>query len=243
MSNPVACYFRALIASAAIMREPLRVGMENIGFCRVECSIQEASSYNGSAELLSVWGDLLAEFQGFTQLNRLHSWTLFGPLGSKVLARTACIVGGLAIPAYSSFRAIESKDTAEQEQWLFYWTVYGCLSAGEVLSDRLLSWLPGYYHAKLAFLMWLQLPLKNGSRQLISKYFRPPLLRYHCLLDGVVHGVQSDINNFLVAYLQELKFIKAVVRKLAQYLLAPEKSVKSLPKYIDDEAGSDIIHV
>lgn len=155
---------------------------------------------------------------------------LFSPVGSKALARTACIVGGLAIPAYSSFRAIELKDTAEQEQWLLYWTVYGCLSAGEVLSDRLLSWLPGYYHAKLAFLMWLQLPLRNGSRQLLTKYFRPPLLRYRAMLDGVVNGARNDINNFLVAYLQELKFLKAVARKLTYTVFAPERSVKGFHK-------------
>ncbi|MCO5586973.1 hypothetical protein L7F22_040918 [Adiantum nelumboides] len=339
---------------------------------------------------------------------------LFSPVGSKALARTACIVGGLVIPAYSSFRAIELKDTAEQEQWLLYWTdfellrgnikstnvllgptfapkivdvglsrllnvsvarakgvfgyappkntkgeafikgsdvfnfeilllelisgknplekiqtetgklsiiewaqdlvvrekmtelvdsrlhdkynqdelgkfylgyeyfrhsivqakrairkvaqcallyvripirhtkplgkigfvhVYGCFSAGEVFSDRLLSWLPGYYHAKLAFLMWLQLPLRNGSRQLLSKYFRPPLLKYRCMLDGVVNCAQIDINNFLVAYLQELKFLKAIVRKLAQYVFAPEKGVKNLPKYVNDEIGPVTKHV
>eukprot|EP00250_Pteridium_aquilinum_P012192 c20559_g1_i1 orf=270-791(-) len=167
---------------------------------------------------------------------------LFSPMGSKALARTACIVGGLVIPAYSSYRAIELKDTTEQEQWLLYWTAYGCLSAGEVFSDKLLSWLPGYYHAKLAFLMWLQLPLRNGSRKFLSTYLRPPLLRYQCMLDGIVNGARNDINNFLVAYLQELRFIKAVIRKLAQYVCATQKNAKGSSKCLH-QTHCDTKHV
>ncbi|KAH7297901.1 hypothetical protein KP509_25G017600 [Ceratopteris richardii] len=159
---------------------------------------------------------------------------LFSPLGSKAVARLACIVGGLALPAYCSFRAIELKDKTEQEHWLFYWTVYGCLSSGEILSDRLFSWLPGYYHAKLAFLMWLQLPVRNGSRRLLLSYISPVLMRYGHILDGLVKSARNDINRFLIAYLQELNFIKAIFHKLANYGLISDREAKDISKYLSE---------
>ncbi len=40
--------------------------------------------------------------------------------------------------------------------------VYGCLSVAESYSDRRVSWVPLYYHVKLTFLIWLQVPYNNN---------------------------------------------------------------------------------
>lgn len=164
---------------------------------------------------------------------------LFSPLGSKLLAQSACIVGGLAFPVYSSFKAIELNDKVEQEHWLLYWTAYGCFHATEIFADKLLYWLPGYYHTKLVFLIWLQLPLSDGARHILTNYLRPVMLKYQAALDGIVNGTRCDINNFLRAHLEELKFIKALILKLAQYTFAAARSVyQSLRSTTGNVSGS-----
>lgn len=145
---------------------------------------------------------------------------LFSPLGSKVFARWACVIGGIGFPVYSSFKAIESKDKTEQEQWLCYWAAYGCFASLETFADRLLSWFPGYYHAKLLFLIWLQLPLTGGARYILTSHLRPVLHKYEGLLDRIVNGTRSDMNNFLINHLQELRLFRALLLRLAQRVVA-----------------------
>jgi receptor expression-enhancing protein 5/6 len=53
-------------------------------------------------------------------------------------------------PVYASAKAIESKDKADDTQWLSYWAVYGSLILVEYASDQALSKIPFYYHAKVS---------------------------------------------------------------------------------------------
>ncbi|KAG4973318.1 hypothetical protein JHK87_030139 [Glycine soja] len=46
---------------------------------------------------------------------------LLCPLGSNVVIRTACCTVGVALPVYSTFKAIESKDQDAQHKCLLYW--------------------------------------------------------------------------------------------------------------------------
>ncbi|GAB4848876.1 HVA22-like protein k [Ancistrocladus abbreviatus] len=88
---------------------------------------------------------------------------LLSPLGSNIVIRTACCTVGTILPLYSTSKAIERKDQNEQEKWLRYWAVYGSFTLVEVFSDKLLSWVPMYYHLKFAFLVWLQVPSTEVS--------------------------------------------------------------------------------
>ncbi|KAI4327567.1 hypothetical protein L6164_020011 [Bauhinia variegata] len=85
----------------------------------------------------------------------------FGPLRSNIVIRTACCSVGVALPVYSTFKAIETKDQNAQQRCLLYWG-----SLIKVFSDKFLSWCPMYYRLKFAFLIWLQLPYTNGAKQL-----------------------------------------------------------------------------
>lgn len=117
------------------------------------------------------------------------------------------------------------------------YTAYGCFSATEMFSDKLLSWLPGYYHAKLLFLIWLQLPLSNEARHILARCLRSPLLKYQAVLDGIVNRTRRDINNFLVAYVQELRFITSVIHKLVHYGIGGLRSMKNVPGPYKSSSG------
>lgn len=138
---------------------------------------------------------------------------LLSPLGSNVVVRTACCSVGICFPVYSTFKAIESKNKEDQDQWLIYWAVYGSFSIVEVFSDKLLSWFPLYYHVKLAFLIWLQLPPSCGSRQLYARYLRPFLLKHQTRLDQIAGGTSCEINKLLSAHQHEIQFMKVALKK------------------------------
>lgn len=140
---------------------------------------------------------------------------LLCPFSSNIVIRTACCSVGVALPVYSTFKAIEKKDQNEQERWLVYWAAYGSFSLVEVFSDKILSWFPMYYYAKFAFLVWLQFPPSNGSRHLYSRHLRPFLLRYQTRLDQVAGYTSGEISKFLSAHQAEIQFITALLRKFA----------------------------
>lgn len=139
---------------------------------------------------------------------------LLSPAASNIIVRTACVAVGVGLPVYSTFNAIERKDPQEQEQWLVYWAVYGCFSAAEIFSDKLLSWFPYYYHAKLVFLTWLQLPISNGARHCFVSYLRPFLLRHKEKLDYIVDGARNHITKFVLSHQQEIQFFKVAFHRL-----------------------------
>nr|XP_025698815.1 HVA22-like protein k isoform X4 [Arachis hypogaea] len=93
---------------------------------------------------------------------------LLCPLGSNIVIRTACCSVGIALPVYSTFKAIENRDQNAQRKCLLYWAAYGSFSLVEVFTDKLISWFPMYYHIKFAFLVWLQLP--STDIKLVSSY-------------------------------------------------------------------------
>lgn len=139
---------------------------------------------------------------------------LLSPMASTIVVRTACVAVGVGFPVYSTFKAIEQKDSQEQEQWLVYWAVYGCFSVSEVFSDKLLSWFPYYYHAKLVVLIWLQLPISNGARHCFMNYLRPFFLKHQTKLDWVVDGARNEITKVLLSHKQEIQFVQNGFHKL-----------------------------
>ncbi|KAL2328938.1 hypothetical protein Fmac_022365 [Flemingia macrophylla] len=138
---------------------------------------------------------------------------LLSSVNSIVVARAACCSIGLALPVYSTFKAIENNDSFQQKRCLLYWAVYGSFSAAETFAEKLLSWIPLYYHLKLAFLVWLQLPTINGSKKLYSNHMRPFLLKHQARIDLIVEFVYGEMTKIVSGYQSELQYVKTLVVK------------------------------
>ncbi|KAJ7952971.1 HVA22-like protein [Quillaja saponaria] len=132
---------------------------------------------------------------------------LLCPLGSKIVIRTACCSVGIALPVYSTFKAIETKDQDAQQRCLIYWAAYGSFSLFEVFSDKLLCWFPIYYHVKFAFLVWLQLPCADGAKLLYTKHLRPFFSRHQARVDQVLGFAYS-------AHQAEIQITRNIVMKI-----------------------------
>ena len=84
-------------------------------------------------------------------------------LVNALAAPTSNLVGW-ALPAYLSFRALETPAQDDDVQWLTYWIVFGFFNFIESFALRvLLYYLPFYYAFKTVFVLWLQLPATRVS--------------------------------------------------------------------------------
>lgn len=98
-----------------------------------------------------------------------------------------CNLIGFLYPAYSSIKAIESKDKADDTKWLTYWVVFAAFSLLEFFSDFLLSWMPFYWLLKCVFLIFCMLPFSwNGSSFIYKRIIRPLFLRHEKQIDKVI---------------------------------------------------------
>jgi receptor expression-enhancing protein 5/6 len=86
-----------------------------------------------------------------TLFTLLHLVNSFAALVSNLL--------GWGLPAYLSFKALESPGNDDDAQWLAYWVIFGFFNFAEGFALRaLLYYFPWYFSFKTLFILWLQLP-------------------------------------------------------------------------------------
>jgi len=91
-------------------------------------------------------------------------------------------------PSYRSYKALESKNVPDAQEWLCYWIVTGILTIPLLFSNTVLNWFPFYYEIKLAFCFWLILPQTKGHLALFNQYVIPYMDRFSGRIDK---GVQE----------------------------------------------------
>ncbi|XP_042752737.2 HVA22-like protein k [Lactuca sativa] len=175
---------------------------------------------------------------------------LLCPLGSNIVLKTACCSVGVILPVYSTFKAIETNNSTDQQKWLLYWAAYGSFSIAETFADKIISWFPLYHHMKFAFLVWLQLPTTNGAKHLYMSHLRPFLLRHQANLDQIVGILYNETGKFVSAHEGEFRFMKAIALKIlisakhfindsSQPVPPPEGRITGLGEQIDSSDDDD----
>jgi len=82
----------------------------------------------------------------------------------NALAAPVSNLVGWGLPAYLSFKAIETTGHDDDIQWLTYWVVFGFFNFLESIALRpVLYYFPFYYAFKTLFVLWLQLPATKAS--------------------------------------------------------------------------------
>ncbi|GAV89551.1 TB2_DP1_HVA22 domain-containing protein [Cephalotus follicularis] len=139
---------------------------------------------------------------------------LLCPLGSNIIVRTACCTVGIGLPVYSTFKAIERNHQNEQQKWLVYWAAYGSFTIVEVFADKLLSWFPLYYHAKFAFLVWLQFPYTDGAKKLYQNHIRPFCLSHQARVDQLLGFAYGEMARLVTKHRAEIQYARTMAMKI-----------------------------
>ena len=83
----------------------------------------------------------------------------------------ACILTssvGFLYPAYMSFKAIESRGSQDDTQWLTFWVVYAICTIFDPIFNYILYFIPFYYLFKLAFYIYLFHPKSRGAETIYN---------------------------------------------------------------------------
>jgi len=95
---------------------------------------------------------------------------------------------GWALPAYLSFKALESPGHQDDIQWLTYWVVFGFFNFTESIALSLvLYYFPWYFAFKTVFILWLQLPAFRGAQKTYLIVLKPVLANISHSTGGGAH--------------------------------------------------------
>ncbi|KAH9005814.1 TB2/DP1, HVA22 family-domain-containing protein [Lactarius hatsudake] len=95
----------------------------------------------------------------------------------NALAAPASNLIGWGLPAYLSFKALESPGHDDDAQWLTYWIIFGFFNFAEGFALRaLLYYFPWYFSFKTLFILWLQLPAFRGAQTAYYSVLKPVLV-------------------------------------------------------------------
>jgi receptor expression-enhancing protein 5/6 len=112
--------------------------------------------------------------KAYAVLGGIALLTLFHFINS--LAGPVSNLVGWALPAFLSFKALESPGHQDDVQWLTYWIVFGFFNFTESFALRLvLYYFPWYFAFKTVFIIWLQLPTFRGAQTIYLSVLKPIL--------------------------------------------------------------------
>ncbi|XP_078095660.1 receptor expression-enhancing protein 1-like isoform X1 [Mustelus asterias] len=94
---------------------------------------------------------------------------------SWLISRLVVLTFGTLYPAYTSYKAVKTKNVKEYVRWMMYWIVFAIFTTIETFTDIFISWFPFYYEIKVAFVVWLLSPYTKGASMIYRKFIHPTL--------------------------------------------------------------------
>eukprot|EP00126_Sphaerothecum_destruens_P008715 Sdes_comp20322_c0_seq2m13991 len=100
---------------------------------------------------------------------------------------------GFLYPAYASFKAIESRNTSDDTQWLTYWVVFSTFSIVDYFISPFLSLTGFYFPLKVAFLLWCYIPQTQGASFIYKRFLRPFLFENEKYIDEAIKKGKKNV--------------------------------------------------
>ncbi|KAL3505389.1 hypothetical protein ACH5RR_035230 [Cinchona calisaya] len=137
------------------------------------------------------------------------------------LTRGLVMVFGYAYPAYECFKTVEmNKPDIEQLRfWCQYWILVAVLTVCERVGDAIISWVPMYSEAKLAFFIYLWWPKTKGTTYVYDSFFRPLVSEHETEIDRNLLELKIRAGDVAVLYWQKaISYGQTRIFDILQYI-------------------------
>ncbi|XP_048379072.1 receptor expression-enhancing protein 1-like isoform X1 [Stegostoma tigrinum] len=110
---------------------------------------------------------------------------------SWLISRLIVLTFGTLYPAYTSYKAVKTKNVKEYVRWMMYWIVFAIFTTLETFTDMFISWFPFYYEMKIAFVVWLLSPYTRGASMIYKKFIHPTLSSKEKEIDSYINQAKE----------------------------------------------------
>ncbi|KAJ3690723.1 hypothetical protein LUZ61_019887 [Rhynchospora tenuis] len=118
------------------------------------------------------------------------------------LTRALILALGYAYPAYNCYKTVEMNrpDIEKLRFWSKYWILIAVLTVVERFSDFIISWLPMYGEAKLAFIVYLWYTKTNGTPYVYDTFLRPLVAKHERDIDRNLVELKTRATDIAAEY-------------------------------------------
>jgi len=104
-----------------------------------------------------------------------------------------CILG-ILYPAYSSYKAMRTKDRRLYVRWMMYWIVFAAFTMVEIVADVTIGYITPFYSImKLLFLAWMSSSVTRGSNIIFRHFIYPRLVRHEGKIDNTIGSLDVHL--------------------------------------------------
>ncbi|RMZ86118.1 hypothetical protein DV737_g17, partial [Chaetothyriales sp. CBS 132003] len=110
----------------------------------------------------------------------------------------------ILLPAYISYKALRSRDPAQINPWLIYFTILSLALLAESWTYFILSWIPFYSWIRLVFLLYLVLPQTQGAKVIYLDYLEPYIVHHEAQIDHFISVAHTRLQGLGLGYVSTL---------------------------------------
>ncbi|CAK9874026.1 unnamed protein product [Sphagnum jensenii] len=140
---------------------------------------------------------------------------------------------GYAYPAYECFKIVERNrpDSEDLRFWCQYWIIIAVLTVLERVGDVLVSWVPMYSEAKLAFIIYLWYPKTKGTTYVYTTFLRPLVSRHELEIDRNLNELSLRAADVALVWWQRGSvYIQARFYELLQFIASQSNRPQAAPR-------------
>jgi receptor expression-enhancing protein 1/2/3/4 len=137
---------------------------------------------------------------------------------------------GFVYPAYECYKVVEKKSPHLEhlQFWCQYWMIIALMTVLERLGDVLISWVPMYSEAKLAFVIYLWYPKTMGTTYVYNSLLRPFVAKHELEIDQNLNELKTRASDVALLWCQRgSMYVQTRFFELLQFLaLQSDRSQK-----------------